>query len=524
MDETGYCHGCLQLIEGITPGNKAAPGGPLYWAGWVYLAGESAWDFVYPLPQQRQESLQVKPFSTLDRVLFDNYRDLSALHRGLVVLNLLISILGAAAAVGLGFRFAGAIGGLVLGSLFAVVPIFLGLSEMTRPYSMAWSFGIIALYFASSSARRWMLTALFLGLSIASRIEMLCLIPLVWWVFWVCRGSGGWKRSLIMLTLLSLCVATWTAPWLMTHLIGNLRTIATVRFAGGATQPWHAALLELVFRQGLGVVVALALVGCFLQPPGARVRVGILAAYTLLLTISMLRGFADGIHQHGAVLIAWMLLLVVTVEPMRTRWPRGVAIGLAIALAFPLVQTVLQIRWDRLLHDRDESVAWVQQHVPSGTTVYLIDYGQRSLLPTPQAATALWTEVTDDQAWRKKVQSGLSRFNLSAQNLPRALSEENLIQERSNRRKWFILGGRTDLPIPRYNVRLVAGSPVFGIHDLSAAMKDQSGVLIWRDGYHIEPPDFLGPPLRVWGGSGGPEVRAYCTPDLRARLAENPNG
>ena len=66
MDEMGYCAGSLQLIEGITPGNKAAPAGPLYWVGWVYLGGQTAWDFLHPSIAERQLALPVRPFTALD--------------------------------------------------------------------------------------------------------------------------------------------------------------------------------------------------------------------------------------------------------------------------------------------------------------------------------------------------------------------------------------------------------------------------------------------------------------------------
>ena len=61
MDETGYCAGSLQLLEGITPGNKAAPGGPLYWAGWMWAGGQTVFDLIHPLPVERQVSPAVRP-------------------------------------------------------------------------------------------------------------------------------------------------------------------------------------------------------------------------------------------------------------------------------------------------------------------------------------------------------------------------------------------------------------------------------------------------------------------------------
>jgi hypothetical protein len=524
MDETGYCDGCLQLLEGIMPGNKAAPAGPLYWAGWAWVGGQTVYDLVHPTPRESHESLAVRPLSALDRTMFDDYRDISLLHRFLVVLNVSIAVLGSLAAAGLGIRYAGAIGGILLGGLFAGVPVFLDLSEMSRPYSMAWSLGMMALFFASGNdaacaRRRWMLTAIFLGLSIASRIEMLCLIPIVWWVLWDRPNGGRIFRAIIKVTVFSIAVAIFCAPWLMTHLIGNLRAIATVRFGGppGGTPAWQAALFSFTVDQGMIGVILVGVIGLFFQPPGSRFRRAFLGVYALLLLVSMLTGFAYGIHQHGAVFIAWFLLVVVIFQPLETRWPwicNLLAIG---ALVFPLIQSSRDIRATHAADDREDSVRWVEQHVPAGTTVYLFDGGMRSLLPTSESAAALWNEVNDDQAWRKKVESGLTRFKLSADELPRALSEENLIQERANRRKWFILGGKKDPSIPRYDIRMVMSSPVFGIHDLDSAMKQHGGVLIWRDGYDMPIPN-LGPPLVQWLNADRTGVRIFCTPDVRPAI------
>jgi hypothetical protein len=518
MDETGYCAGSLELLEGITPGYKAAPAGPLFWAGWLWVGGEAIHDFAAPPKSDGQLSLAVRPFLALNRALFDNYRDISSLHCFLVIVNVTLAVIAALAAVGLGMRLGGTLGGVLLGGLFAAVPVFLDLSEMSRPYSMAWSFGVISLLFAAGddpakARRRWMGTAFFLGLSIGSRIEMLCLLPVVWWILWDRPGTGRLIGVLTKVTLFSLVVAIWVSPWLITHLIGNLRTIATVRFGGppGGTVSWTAASLKFSIEQGMLPVMLLGILGVARQPAGARFRRGVLGIYAVILLVSLLTGFAYGIHQHGAVFITWFVLLAVSVDAARLLWPRLVPSVAIIAVAFPLALSALDIRATRAADDHDDSVAWIEQHVPAGTTVFLFDGGMRTLLPTPDSSTALWTEVNDDQAWRKKMESGLTRFKLSSTELPRALSEENLIQERGNRRKWFILGGQTDLPIPRYDVRVVLSSPVFGIHDLDAALKSHAGILLWRDGYDIPTPD-LGPPLVRWLNRDGKGVKIFRVP------------
>jgi hypothetical protein len=518
IDETGYCAGSLQLLEGISPGYKAAPAGPLFWTGWLWTGGQTLWDLLHPTPDERHASFAVRPFLALNRVLFDNYRDLSHLHRVLVVANLIIALLGAAAAARLGSLYGGAVGALLVGGMFAVVPVFLQLSEMSRPYSMAWSFGVMAFYFACGpvSALRLIIAGLCLGLSIASRIEMLCLLPLVWWILWDQSTAGKRLGRCLKVTVLSICVATWVSPWLMTHLIGNLRTIATVRLGGspGGSAGWLTALKVLAIDNGMGVAMVLALVALFLQPKAVRLRRLVLAIYALMLLISMLGELAYGAHQHGEVFLAWFLLLGVVIRPAVDRFPITTVCAAVIAVLFPLVLSVLSIRTDRANRTDEDAVGWIEKHVPAGTSVYVLDGGMRTLLPTQASADALWNEVNDQQAWRKKMESGLRRFDLSVDQFPRALSEENLVQERGNRRKWFILGSQTKSPIPRYDIHVVLSSPVFGIRDLDAALKEKGGVVLWRDGFDLPVPK-LGILIRQWTSPSGDSVKIYCTPDAK---------
>ncbi|HSV16268.1 MAG TPA: hypothetical protein VLI90_18540, partial [Tepidisphaeraceae bacterium] len=450
-----------------------------------------------------------------------------SIHRLIVITNFALALFGAAGAAALGIYYGGIGAGILVGGLFAVVPVFLQLSEMSRPYSMAWSFGMLSLCCAAICASRWRvwLAGAFLGLAIASRIEMLCLLPLVWWI--VCERRENSRRivALVNVMLVSLAVAILVAPWLLTHLIGNLRTIATVRLLGppGGKAPWASALWEIVFRQGMGIAMVLALAGLVLQPAGARRRAWLLTIYAALLLGSLLVGDSFGVHQHGEVFIALFLLISVTFGAAGTKWNRASPWIVAVALMLPFAQAVRLIRSVRAATVEHEDVPrWIEQHVPAGTTVYLMPGGMRSLLPTTQASDALWKEVTDEQAWRAKMASGLSRFHLSAGDLPRALADENLVQERGNRRQWFILGSRTDLPDPRYDIRVVRGSPVFGIRDPAVAMKQSGGVLVFRDGNDLPRPEEFGPPLVSWLNRDGGGVLIYCTPDLREKIKSDP--
>ncbi|MGA3067008.1 MAG: hypothetical protein ABSF29_09195 [Tepidisphaeraceae bacterium] len=522
IDETGYLNGSLEVLEGITPGNGFAPAGPQIWLGWARVGAQAAKNILRPTASERAEPMQVRPYSAINRALFDNYRDLSNLHTFVIRANILLALAAAAAAAGLGMRLGGLAGGALLGGLVAATPIFMGFAEQSRPYSNAWSFAIIAFYFAATckGRRQVWLTGLFLGLSIASRIEMAWAVPLAWWIIGSRPDRSHPLATILKITALMAVFAYLFAPWLLTDFFANLRTIATVGF--GIPLPgikrFTYPLYVFGIQQGMIGCVLLALGGLIFARPGARLRLWILGGYGALLLAVMITGFGMGIHQHPGLFLTMFILSAASVSALRSRWPREIPAVIAIVLAFSTFREIQTIRQYRALYDHEQSTQWIEAHVPAGTTVYFSSGGYRSLLPTPASADALWSEVTDDQAWRKKFESGLKHFHVTTDQLPRALSEANLLLERSNRRGWFILGSRTDLPDPRYDIRLVLTSPIFGVQDLQTAMRQQGGILVWREsGSNLKKPD-LGPPLVQWLNQDGYGTSIYCTPDVRAKI------
>jgi hypothetical protein len=522
IDETGYLNGSLELLEGITPGNGYAPAGPQIWLGCARVGAQAAKNMLRPNASERAQPLQVRPYSAINRALFDNYRDLTTLHTFIIRANIVLALFAVACAVGLGMRLGGLAGGIFLGGLVAATPIFMGFVEQSRPYSNAWSFAIIAFYFAATAEGRsqvW-LTGLFLGLAIASRIEMAWAVPLAWWIICTRPDRRPPLLTILKITGLMIVFAYLFAPWLLTNCFANLRTIATIGFGIPLPGAKRFTLPLTVFgiEQGMIGCLLLAFAGLIFARAGERLKLWILACYALLLVAVMITGYGIGVHQHGGLFLTTFLLATASVGALAARWPRATTAAIALVLSFTTYRAIQTIRQYRSAYDHEQSTQWIEQHVQPGTTIYYCSGGYRSLLPTPQSADALWSEVTDDQAWRKKFESGLKRFHISTDQIPRALSEANLVLERSNRRGWFILGGRTDLPDPRYDIRLVLTSPVFGVQDLTTAMQQQGGILVWREsGASLKRPD-LGPPLVQWLNQQGIGTSIYCTPDVRDKI------
>ena len=524
VDEPGYLKGSLTLLEGLPPGYKAAPAGPNTWVGWLYAGGVAAVHLVHPDAEERRLPLAIRPFFAVNHALFDQYRDLRALHELWIVSQLILALSAIAAGWRFGYRRAGIAGALLVSGLLAVAPLFVEFTEMSRPYMTAWCFGVIALYYAAvrqGRARQWG-SAVFLGLAIASRIEMLLFVPMVLWEFWYRREPCKLRRVLAGVIGITLATTLVAAPWLTTHLLGNLRTILTVRL--GPTVSHSVAprdILKLIaWQQGMApALLMFPLVLLWMRSPD-RNRLIVLAVYIFCLFLSMLRGTVF-LQQQGPQILAIIVFGATAMRPLAIWRPQLSSWVVALLLTLPLFQAARTIVAIRREYSPDLATAWIDAHIPPGTRVY-IDGGRGSLLdplPTPAAANALWREVTDESAGRRKFESGLARFHLKTTEIPPALSEENLVQERGNRREFVILGSRPDYPEARFDIQIFNGSPVFGVQDIAAAFAASGGVVIW--GGPSAPAEF-GAPVAQWTNAGGWGTFIYCSPDVARHLIGQP--
>ena len=510
-DEPLYLYGSLNVLEGITPGMKAAPAGPQTWIGWMYASAATIKNAILPDAQTRQVPLQVRPFFALQKTLFDLYHDTSSLRYFELAAFILVGLWSVIAAFHMGSKRGGPWVGAMAGALIAALPMFVDFSGMARPYSLGWSFGVLAVCHAAMPAGtfRWKWSAVLLGLAIASRVEMVMLLPAIWWLCWE-RGAQG--RALVRqcLTVCGIAILTTVtaAPWLFTNIIGNLRTIATVRFAPASAVQTHTtpSLPAFFWEQGLAVAFLVFMAGILMGPAGSRGKRLVLAALVLALLAAMLKEDGYGIRHNGPTIIVFWFAATLGVGALQVRWPRVGPILVALVVALPLAQTIRLI-----IQNRDNAldgqlpVAWLESHIKPGATLYLSGDYIRVPLPTAASADALWQEVTGPDAWRRKFQAGLRRFNLGSLDIPRALSEENMIQERAARRSWFVLGGGPDAG-PRYDIH-VANSPVFGERDTAAAFAASGGVMV------TTAPQACAMPFERWSSpSGKVECYVYYTP------------
>jgi hypothetical protein len=514
LDERPYVEGGFALWEGITPTYKYSPAGPQTWISWGFAAVESARDYFQPSPRQQSAPFVLRPFMAGSRALFDLYHDWSIPRWVEVGANVAIAIAAVAAGFGLGFKRGGLPGALLVGGLTAFLPIFIDLGDEARPYVMAWGMGIIALYYSASSPTSRAsprASAVWMGLSIATRIDMVLLFPLALADLWE-PGERVVLRlgRLVRYVVIALVVMQLVSPWVLTNLVGNLRIIATVRLAEPATGPVPISQTIYNVMIGQGLIVAILLVAAaviWAQPPRVWLQRGV-AVYALLLALTMLKATEWGLQHQGGPLVVLIVASGIGAAAAAARWPRWVWPAVAVGVILPAFQTARFVL-DRRDYVPAPSTEWVNTHVVPGTRVYMSE-GIHDPLPTRVASDALWNEVADPDAWMKKESNALQRFSSATSDFPRAFSEENMIVERGIRREWFILGD-DDSSDPRFDIRVFTESPVFGIKadpaSIEAAYKSTGGILIAPANYD----DALGPPIIEWLNSKGDGVRIYCS-------------
>jgi hypothetical protein len=521
-DENGYLYGSLALLEGLPPGFKAAPAGPQTWLGWTYAATKSALNLITPTSDERGMPLQVRPFVAIDRALFDLYRDSSALRRFIVTVNVILSLAAVYCAFQFGHFHAGGAGAVVAGALVATSPLFIDYAAMSRPYAMAWCFAVMAT--RAASQRRVWLSGILLGLAIGSRIDMLVAAPLVLWQIW----SGA--RNTLKLIAITATTTLLVAPWLATGLIGTLRAIATIQFSTPphGNPPPLLLLWEFIgftaphgpveWGQALVVPALILLIGLAWLCREAPLRHGVLFAYLLFLLLTLFKSTGYGIHHKGGVVVAVICAAAIAIAPFHRRWPRFTCILIAAAIAPPMFQSIRMILQTRRSYTPDEAVRWVESNIPAGTALYT---ATRFLnpLPTPAAADRIWRSVTDIEASQQKFQAGLKRFNLNVEQIPRALSEENLVQDRGNMRNWFILGSQPTNPRPRYDIHPINASQLsLNTNTAIAAFKQTGGVIIIYTEPGESPPGELGTSIVSWHRPGTTGAFIYCSPDVQSKL------
>jgi len=401
----------------------------------------------------------------------------------------------------------------------ALLPLFVDFSLQARPYIAGWSLGLVALYYALASPHRKAFTrsAIFMGLAVSSRIDMVLLLPIVWNQMW--NGQRhSWLRGMLRYHAVLIALFLIVAPWFLMTLIACFRAVGTARGSttGLVVANPMSVFRELIWDQGMVVHVALLLCAIaiwILRPP----RRWFLAGYLLFAGLSVFKGAAHGLRYQGAPILLMIVVAIPAMEILQRRFAAA-SLALSVAALLPLAgQTVRLVAAVRRNYVPDFATQWVEEHVPPGAMIYLRP-ALINPLPTLEAADDAWAEVSALSAYQRKFSSGINRFGLTSNQIPRALSEVNLALERGNRRFLFILGGRQWIQAARFDIRVFGFGPVFGVRDLFYDFKQTGGVVILRGAADDPIAAALGTPTTQWLGPSGAGTRVYCSPDIARRL------
>ncbi|HEX8520989.1 MAG TPA: hypothetical protein VF669_01950 [Tepidisphaeraceae bacterium] len=515
VDENGYMFGGLVLLEGIQPGYKASGAGPMTWTTWTYAAAKSAKDY---FTTERSAPFALRPYLAINHALFDIYSDMTPLHRFLLIEQLIVSLVGCYFAFRLGLLRAGWPGALLLGGAVALSPLFVDYVATTRPYADAWAFSIIAIAYAANGASRYrpMIAGVLFGMAVSSRIDMLSLFPLLWWEFYNRDGRAQLIHRLFIVTVAALITTLILAPWLTTGFIGNVRMIMSYRVVGNRTDLTRLdTLRSLMWKLAFGPLVILIIAGFLMLLVQRCYKFAAPIFFALLLLVSAFAGAQAEPRYQGAMMIALIVVSALALGPMfrfNRKWAAAVALGI---LVLPIYQTVRLIGFWRARYMPSDEIAWIEQHIPAGTAVYS-QADMRMVLPTAESADRIWSELMSLDAAKRKLERGLAQLNSSATTLPRAFSEENLVLDRSNTRRFYILGSPFQRQRPRYDLRIYSFSPVFGTQNVVSEFAKSGGVIIW--GLNKQPPPALGQPIKSWTKPGGIGRFIFVSPDLAAKL------
>lgn len=522
-DEMGYLTCGVQMWEGVPASYKTGPNGPQTWAQWLYMASLTGKHFFLGDSQIRSAPWQSRAYLATDAALFDTYANQESIRQVMLALSAGISLLGIAAAYRLGRAYGGTPGGCLLGGAVALWPLAIEMGAQTRPYSDSWMFGIMALAATTKmSPNRIYWIGVYFGFAVASRLDMLGLLPLLVWLMWTQPTAAPFYKQLFGSAVVGAVVTLLLAPWILTNLLGNLRLWVTHIFIGQHVGARAETAYGIFWEQGFAAFIALGFVGLLLSPKTRSewIRRGLLLAIVALQLWGIFGGPPQPMRFHGSRIIVLLVAMAIGIPGITNRFPKWSALVVGFVLAGPALFCAIQTVEINSHRYDGNIVPWIETHVPDGTTIYMSPgYEIQTPLPTEASSRQLWEEVYGFEAWSKKYTRGVSRFQLQSDGyLPRALAQENLVLDRFSACRFFILGSGRHPDRPRFNIKIYAQGEVFytPLSKLKTDFDRTGGIVISRN-QRLDPNEF-GDPVYTRLGASGRSLFVYCSRDLRPAL------
>ncbi len=509
IDEPHYNTSGLMLVEGMNPSFKVAPGAPVVWTGWCYTIFKAAEQYFNPELPEQNIAPKARITAAINAAIFNIYRDSSGLRRVQLIETIALGLLGVYGAARYGLLRGGFAGALLLGGVMAVYPIFVSHSLITTPYIHAWALGACALYLAAAGGgvkRRW--AYLFMGAAIASRLEMILFIPLVVWESW----SGLPDRKLfqaIKYVLLSIVIALACAPWVMVSFITVIGTVLRERrlaYLYGDFSIYDtfdaitisAGLVPSIFLLLLGIVMGL-------RWKSSRNYFAWLAIILLLILLTGWNSIGYHTAMQAPILLSILMMSVYGIRAMGAAWQPYLSIVAIAAILAGIYITCCFSDWRAPAGNTQSVASYIENHIIPGSPVYWDARSTQSLLPTQSSADAIWQDCINFQ-WKRKLGWMMSLPGTSdpSSNLitepPRALSIDLMPKELGVARAYFILGSRTALTVPRFDIWPRYGNDFRGSISLEARYKRDGGIYVLTTTDPID--QSLGVPLQTFSDPG----------------------
>ena len=503
-DEMGYVCNGLMAWEGLTPGWRSTPAGPQTWTGWLYAAGESGLETLRARGDKSVPGM-LKPYLAIDQALFKAYEDIGPLRRLMLVISLAVAIIAIYFGYRLGAKYGGPAGGLLVGGLVAVLPLYIDLCGNAKSASDSWMFSIMAVSCAATltGQRRCWWAGIFLGLAIASRIDMVLVLPPVLWALWDTSPGGIPWKNLLLTMAVTAAAGIIAAPFAVEGFVGLTRNAATSRAIGywPVASPRLETLKNLAWNQGLGPLLLATIIGLLFFPSGTRRRRAVLRG---LCGVDGVHDVRQSLHGHALSRRPDHRLVDLRGDRRRRAAPTSATVHYLSPSApccwrFHSCKRSIRSSPPRpFMCRKPPRNGSMSMFRPERRCICIPDLFRMRVLPTADSANAIWDLLSENHAWETRMKEGFDRFSLPKEFLPRALSEDNLEADRGLARRWFILGGGHSSR-PRFDVRLISLSATFGLQrsNTGAAFQKTGGVVVWRTAASGMPPGLGEPYLQM---------------------------
>jgi hypothetical protein len=349
IDELEYAADGLLLLEGAPLGFKFAPAAVTTWVGFVY--GAAQWVFNSVTSMGSGLDRLVLPLVTLDQTLFDVYSDMTGLYATIIAVSLFTSLLGVYGGLRIGRHFAGWPGAVLAGGLAAVTPQLSWYAVQSRPYAPAWSLTVlsISIMLTCNGSRRWAWAGMIFGLAVASRIEMLLTVPLILWLMWVMADDEDVVRSGARMVAVAILTFFVSAPWFISHLVGNVRKMITV-VAVGQELLKPRPIAEFLLDEGLVIAAIAMILGVMYRCRTDRWKAWVALGYLLFLGVGFFGITTSAALRHaGHVFVIAIVLSAYALGAIQHALAKRPAILLSatvalVSIALPLSLSVSMAR------------------------------------------------------------------------------------------------------------------------------------------------------------------------------------